>query len=123
MTGAQAFMLNWRKALGATIAVALVSSMALVAQKKDDKKQNEAQRREIQGVVKVVDDMSNGQSSANDFDLTWLHLDFMKAQNNKQYVPFTVSIDPSKTNAGTLTLYWRVVAKNAPVAAPEAKAE
>src|SRR5262245_12110300 len=70
----------------------LLSSAALIAQK-DDKKQSDAQRKEIQSVVTVVDSIAAGQPAANDLSLTWVRDDLLKAQGNKQYVPFTVSFD------------------------------
>ena len=42
----------------------------------------------------------------------------MKAQGNKQYAPFTVTIDPAKTTAGLVAFYWRVVSKDAPPPPP-----
>ena len=107
-----------RRALFAlTVLVGCASSMMLFAQSKDDKKKDEAQKREIQSIVKSVDDLTAGQPAANDLSMTWLREDVLKAQGNKEYVPFTVTIDPSKVSGGTVALYWRVVAKNA--AAPE----
>ena len=52
--------------------------------------------------------------------LTWLREDFLKAQGNKSFVPFSVALDPSKVSGGTVALYWRVVAKGA-VAEPATK--
>ena len=89
------------------------SSIALFAQSKDDKKKDEAQKREIQSIVKSVDDLAAGQPAANDLSLTWVREDVLKAQGNKEYVPFTVQIDPSKVSGGTVAFYWRVVSKNA----------
>ena len=100
------------------VIVALVATSGLLAQKKDDKKQSDDQKREIQALVKAVDDAAAGQQAPNDFGLTWVHEDFMKAQGNKQYAPFAVTIDPSKTMAGTVAFYWRVVSKNAPPPPP-----
>src|SRR5262249_33528609 len=37
---------------------------------------------------------------------------------NKEYVPFSVTIDPSKVPGGAVTFYWRVVSKNAPPPPP-----
>jgi hypothetical protein len=106
---------------------ALLFSTALQAQKKVEKKQDEAQKKEIQSVVKVVDDVANGQPAPNDLSLAWVREDFLKAQGNKEYVPFTVAIDPSKVAGGNVALYWRVVSKGgAPAgsaAAPAAKDE
>ena len=95
------------------------SAMGLFAQSKDDKKKDEGQKREIQSIVKAVDELAAGQPGANDLSMTWLREDVLKAQGNKEYVPFTVQIDPSKISGGTVAFYWRVVAKNA-AAAPAA---
>src|ERR1700704_4631963 len=100
------------------VLVVFASSLALFAQKKDDKKQDEAQKKEIQNIVKIVDDLTAGQSAPNDLSLAWLREDVLKAQGNKEYVPFTVSIDPSKVGAGNVAFYWRVVSK-APAPAAE----
>src|SRR3954469_21494860 len=98
------------------------SSMALFAQGKDDKKKDEAQKREIQSIVKSVDDLTAGQTAANDLSMTWVREDVLKAQGQKEYVPFTVQIDPSKVSGGTVAFYWRVVSKNpAPPAADAGK--
>jgi hypothetical protein len=107
-----------RRALFALfVLVVSASSMVLVAQSKDDKKKDEAQKREIQGIVKSVDDLTAGQPAANDLSMTWLREDVLKAQGNKEYVPFTVQIDPSKVTGGTVAFYWRVVSKNPATAA------
>ena len=107
----------------AALILGLVSSVALFAQK-DEKKQSDAQKKEIQNIVKIVDGVAAGQPAPNDLSLTWVHEDMLKAQGNKEYVPFTVSIDPSSVN-GNVALYWRVVAKDAaappPAAAPGQK--
>ena len=54
--------------------------------------------------------------------MTWVREDVLKALGNQQYVPFTVTIDPSKLSGGNATIYWRVVAKTpaAPAAAAPA---
>src|SRR3954468_5471220 len=94
------------------------SSVGLVAQSKDDKKKKELQDREIQSIVKTVADPTAGQPAANDLSLSWVREDVLKAQGNKEYVPFTVQIDPSMVSGGTVAFYWRVVSKNAAAAAP-----
>jgi hypothetical protein len=112
-------MLNPQR-IGLVVVGALVLSVGLIAQKKDDKKQTDDQKREIQAVVKMVDDVAAGQPASNDLGLIWAHEDFMKAQGNKQYAPFTVTLDTTKTTPGTVAFYWRVVSKNAPPPAPAA---
>jgi len=100
---------------------ALVCSIGLLAQSKDEKKRDDAQKKEIQSVVKVVDDAAAGQPAPNDLSLAWVREDVLKAQGNKEYVPFTIAIDPSKVGGDKVAFYWRVVSKS-PAAAPEAAA-
>ena len=96
------------------------SSSALLAQSKDEKKKDDAQKKEIANIVKIVDDLAAGQPAPNDFGLSWMREDVLKAQGNKEYVPFTVQLDPSKVAGGNVAFYWRVVSRNAAVAAPAA---
>jgi len=103
-------MVNWRSALALSAGAALVCSATLLAQ--GERKLNDAEKKEIQAIVKIVDGPAAGQPTANDLGLAWVHSDLLKAQGNMQYVPFTVSIDPSKISAKSLSLYWRVIAKN-----------
>ncbi len=107
-----------RRPLALVLVVALASGATLRAQK--DKKQDEAQKKETLNVVKVVDDVAAGQPAPDDLSLMWVREDILKAQGNKEYVPFTVTIDPAKVPGGTIAFYWRVVAKAA--AAPTATA-
>jgi hypothetical protein len=116
-------MLN-RHGLGLSVVVALALSASLFAQKKDEKKQSDEQKKEVQALVKMVDDVAAGQPAANDLGLNWVHEDYLKAQGNKEYAPFAVTIDPTKAANGPLTFYWRVVAKGgaaAPVPVEESK--
>jgi hypothetical protein len=109
------------QAVAVVLTLALVCTVAVFAQ--DDKKQKEAQRKEIQGIVTTVDAVASGQPTPNDLSMTWVREDVLKAQGNKQYVPFTVTLDPSKVPGGTVAFYWRVVAKGgAAEAAPAAAA-
>ena len=106
-----------RLALYATTAV--IASVGLTAQNKDDKKKDDAQRKEIQSIVSIVDGVAAGQPAPNDLSIAWTREDVLKAQGNKEYIPFTVSIDPSKIAGDRVAFYWRVVAKNAaPVPEP-----
>ena len=78
------------------------------------RKLSDTEKKEIQTVLKIVDDVVAGQPAPNDLSLTWAHEDLLKAQGNKQYVPFSVTLDPSKVAEGKVSLYWRVVSKDAP---------
>ena len=107
-------MVNRRIAMTLAVVMGLACSVALVAQKKDDKKQSDAQKKEIQDVVRFVDGVAAGQAAPNDLELSWVREDYLKATGNKQYIPFTVTYDASKATGQTVSLYWRVVAKDAP---------
>ena len=48
------------------VSIGLVSSIGLFAQNKDDKKRDDAQKKEIQNIVKFVDAAAAGQPAAND---------------------------------------------------------
>lgn len=109
-----------RHGLTLAIVTAIAFSGSVIAQnapnapKRDDKKQSDEQKKEIQSVVKLVDDAAAGQAAPNEFGLAWVSADFLKAQGNKQYAPFTVTLDPSKIAAtGPTVVYWRVVSKDA----------
>ena len=121
-------MANRRGAWAVLAAVFIFSAGVLAQQPKSDPKkpQDDAQKQEIQAVVSGADNAMAGQPVVNDFGVTWVHEDFMKAASNKEYVPFVVSIDPTKVAAGTMAFYWRVVPKGAvftppPPAAANAK--
>src|SRR5262249_27323536 len=81
------------------------------------RKLTDAEKKEIQAVQKIVDDAAAGQTAPNEVGLAWVHEDLLKAQGNKQYLPFSVSIDPSKVSGNKLTFYWRVVATDPAAAA------
>ena len=89
-----------RRVLGLALIPAIVASVSLVAQNvgqsKDDKKRSDDQKKEIQNVVKLTDDVAAGQTAPNDLGAAWVHEDYLKAQGNKEYSPFTVTIDPTK---------------------------
>src|SRR5262245_18962576 len=104
--------------------VVLASSIAVLAQapqSKDDKKKTDAQNKEIQNIVKMVDGIAAGQPAPNDLALTWVRDDVLKAQGNKEYVPFTVTVDASKLSGNNVAFYWRVVSKGAAAAPADAK--
>ena len=74
--------------------------LAVLAQRQGRRDEaDDAQKKEIQSVVKFVDDAAAGQPAPNDLALTWVREDLLKAQGNKEYVPFTVTLDPTKSPA------------------------
>jgi hypothetical protein len=100
-----------RRGLAWSATFVLILSAALLAQKKDDKKQSDAQKRDLPDIVKIMDAAATGQLP-NDFGLTWARADFLKAANNLEYVPFTVTYDATKVTSPSVAFYWRVVAQN-----------
>src|SRR5215467_9439834 len=114
-------MIIRRRSLTLASAAVVIFSAGLFAQTTPQpRKLTDAEKKEIQTVQKVVDDAAAGQSAPNEVGLTWVHEDLLKAQGNKQYVPFSVSIDPSKVSGNKLTFYWRVVSTDPPPAAAAA---
>ena len=87
-------------------------------------------RKDIQAILALADDLSSGQPVPNELALTWVRDDFFKAQDNKQYIPFTVTIDATKLTVATgqsaaptpgadaLEMYWRVVGRSAAASVP-----
>ncbi len=113
-------MVTWRRALPLGVAAVLSLSAVVSAQAPaaaPPRKLSNAEKKEIQTIQKMVDDALVGQTGVNDLGLTWLKEDLLKAQGNKQYLPFTFSIDPTKVTGGKVSLYWRVVSTAAPPAA------
>jgi hypothetical protein len=78
---------------------------------KEQKKQDEAKRAQYLALAQVVDQaMATAPAEPG---IKWVHNLSLKAQENKTYVPFTVSVDPAKLNAGTGVVYTRVVQRGA----------
>jgi len=89
--------------------VALSAVVPLGAQNKNLNQLTDAQKRDIQTVLKIVDDTSAGLPAPSDFPVQWSREDFFKAADHKTFVVFTVTID-SKTIAGSdVAVYWRAV--------------
>src|SRR5438309_3081950 len=95
------------------VAVILWAASGSLAAQNKDKKQTDAQKKDTKAAVDAADAVMAGQPAANDFSATWIREDFLKALGNKEYVPFTVSLDTAKMTGSTVALYWRVVAKSA----------
>ncbi len=90
-------MVTRRRALTLASAAILILSAALFAQTTpQQRKLTDAEKKEIQTVQKVVDDAAAGQAAANDVGFAWMHEDLLKAQGNKQYLPFSVIDRPDE---------------------------
>src|SRR5262245_37696910 len=91
--------------LGSTLAIFCGAILSAQGGQPPQKKLSDAEKKEIQAVLKIVDDAVAGQSAPDDLALAWVHHDLLKAQGNKQYVPFSVAVDPSKVAGGKVSLY------------------
>jgi hypothetical protein len=111
-----------RCALALSVAFFLTSSAAFAQPKEQPRKLSNDEKKELQAISTMLS--GDKAAPANDLSLTWAGSDLLKAQGNKEYVPFTVTIDPSKLTANKLALYWRVVSTDpAPAAAADADAK
>ena len=80
---------------------------------KVDKKVEKAQQFDIQSVVRATEAAMAGQP-ATDITMAFRN-DFLKAQEGKTFVPFTVTFDQAQAPAGkSVTLFVRVVSKTPP---------
>jgi hypothetical protein len=101
-------MARRRRVFAAGLASALVFSVGLIAQEVD-KKTQEALDKDAESLAKLDDAALVARGGANDFNLTWASQDFLKGPDSKEFVPFTVTLDPTKATTPNMTLYWRVV--------------
>jgi hypothetical protein len=116
-----------RRGAVAVGALAVALSVSLVAQDRNQKpnqppKLTNAQKAELTAITQAIDAAVAGQPGPNDLSLTWARQDLLKAQGGRQYVPFTVTVNPAATTAKTLTVYWRVVSQAAAATPPPAPA-
>lgn len=110
------------RAVGALFLV-VASAVAVLAQPAPgaNLKPTEAQTRELEAIRQVLTTVAAGQPAPNALSMAYAgeHV-LLKAQGNRQYIPFTVTIDRSAVTGNSVTVYWRAVAKA--VAAPAAPA-
>jgi hypothetical protein len=108
-----------RRAWPLAVAALLLASSSLWAQPKEQvRKLSNDERKELQSISTML---GSGPAPANELALTWAGDDLLKAQGSKEYVPFTVTLDPAKLAGRRISLYWRVVSKDAPPPDPRAK--
>jgi hypothetical protein len=110
-------MLTGRRAIAVSSAIALIYTVALSAQqaprKEAPRKLTKAEEAEKTAIYALVNGASAGQAP-NDFSVTWVRDDVLKASDNLEYVPFILSVDPAKLGPKPVTVYWRVVSTAAP---------
>ena len=102
----------------ASMALLLTASSLLAQAKEETRKLSNDEKKELQAISTML---GGAQAPANDLSLEWVGNDLLKAQGNKEYVPFTITLDPSKLTGKRVSLYWRVVSKDEPAPDPKAK--
>jgi len=98
----------------AVVVALLVAGTSLVAQnaQKDEKKRNKQEQQDIEALAKLVDGVTMGeQQPPAEVAVTWDTNHFVKGQDGKTYVPFTVQIDRSKLAAPGVVLFVRAMSK------------
>jgi hypothetical protein len=120
-------MMTRRSAVALFSAAILMASSSAYAQGRGNAapKLTDAQKKDMMATSSLIDAAMAGQATPNDLSLAWAHDDLLKATNSREYVPFIVTIDPSKVSSPAVTIYWRVVSKEqaaamAAMAAPAA---
>ena len=93
-------MARRRRAVAIGLASALVLSVGLFAQA--DKKTEDALKKDAQALAKLADAALVAQGGANDFNMTWVKEDFLKGPKDKEFVPFTFTLDPTKVTTENL---------------------
>ncbi|MBI4478220.1 MAG: hypothetical protein HY654_13685 [Acidobacteria bacterium] len=78
----------------------------------EKRKLSKDQQRDVQTLVAVVDKVSQGEPAPSDVTLAWTN-DFLKAQEGRTYVPFTLAIPPGTFATPHVAMYLRVVNRSA----------
>jgi len=104
-------------------ALSMAGAESLIAQAKPAEKSDQTQRADAQATISLVDDLATGKPAAATLPIKWEHQDYIKAQADKTYVPFTIAIEPGALTTSGLSLYLRVVKKGADAGPPPAPAK
>lgn len=102
--------------VAAALAVVWAASMDPVLAQKVDKNVERAQQAETREILRIAEAAAAGTAVPSDVALAFGN-DFMKAQEGKTYVPFTVSFPAEGLVQKTATMYVRLTAKT-PAGAP-----
>lgn len=110
-------MMVRRRVLAVAVALALASaSVAIAGQAKPNtQKRSKQEQTEIEQLVKVIDGVMGGQPAPGDIQMTLTPF-FLKSQEQRTFVPFTLAVTGAP--AADVALYVRVVN---PAAQPDPK--
>jgi hypothetical protein len=126
-------MMNIRRVLTVAVATVSLAGASVLAQqnnqqssnpqqnRRDQEKRSQQEQRDIEALVQLADAVSAGKQPApTDIPVMWTGNHFVKGAENATYIPFTLTVDPSKLAAPGVALYVRAVPKGAPAAAQPA---
>lgn len=100
-----------RRLVTLAVVVAFLGSASSVFAQKQPKR-TDAERRDIQTLVRLVDDVAEGKTQApTDVAITWDSNHFVKGAGGATYIPFTVAVDTAQIPSKDAALYVRVVEK------------
>jgi hypothetical protein len=127
------------------LALFVAAASATLAQnaQKDDKKRNKQEQADTETLVALVDSAMSGaavgvdlptkvtlnvtkdsvvaigsEGAVGDVPITWESAHFVKGQDGKTYVPFTIRVDPKRLSAKSVAMYVRMVDKRKPATTP-----
>ena len=103
--------------------LSIAGARSLIAQAKSADKSDQTQRAETQATIALVDDLATGKPAVATLPIKWEHQDYIKAQAEKTYVPFTIAIEPGALTTSGVSMYLRVVKKGADAGPPPAPAK
>src|SRR5687768_13800922 len=84
--------------LAVLVSAALTLSAPLAAQGKDEKKKvDDAQRADAQTLVDLVEGAGHGKPAGTGLELKWGRHYFLRAQGEKTYVPFVITVPSGST--------------------------
>jgi hypothetical protein len=109
--------------LGSALALVVAATLFAQQQQQQPPKLSDAEKREMQNIIKLIDAVEAGQPAPNDLSLAWQRDDVIRVPDSKLYVPFLVTVDASKVTGKNVMVYWRATPVAAAVPAPAPAAE
>lgn len=104
------------------VSLAFLASPARAGQDRADRRLqqrlDEANRREAEVLVNLVDSAAAGEPVPSDFSMSWRH-DFLKAEVGT-FVPFVLTIEGTGRRAGRALMYVRAARRREPESRPPA---
>jgi hypothetical protein len=107
--------------LGLALSIIAAASLTVGAQAPKPKKLSKQEQNDVNTLVKIVDGISMGQPAPADFGIKLEQSHYLKAQDGKTFMPFTLTVERSKLTTPGVAMYVRVVPKEAAAAPADKK--